>query len=105
PPLGVRGPVRRRTTTIAMPSDALLLLYTDGLVERRTAALEHGLERLRSSVVTSSAESVVMALFAKLVGGEALDDDIAMLAVRRLGSAAVPARPLPETAAVDPAIP
>jgi putative methionine-R-sulfoxide reductase with GAF domain len=95
PPLGVRGPLHRRTTTVPIPPDALLLLYTDGLVERRTASLESGLERLRASTIAGSAESVVMALFAKLVGGDALGDDIAMLAVHRVGSAAVPTQPAP----------
>ena len=92
PPLGVRGPVRRRTTTVPVPPEALLLLYTDGLVERRSTSLESGLERLRASTIAASAESVVMALFARLVGSEALDDDIAMLAVRRSSSAMVPAK-------------
>jgi putative methionine-R-sulfoxide reductase with GAF domain len=91
PPLGVRGRVRRRTTTIPVPPDALLLLYTDGLVERRAASIESGLERLRAATIAAPAESVVMALFATLVGNEALSDDIAMLAVRRTGSAVAPA--------------
>ncbi len=91
PPLGVHGRLHRRTTTVPLPSDALLLLYTDGLVERRSASLESGLERLRSSMIAAPAESAVMALFAKLVGSEALGDDIAMLAVRRVGSSIVPA--------------
>ena len=95
PPLGVRGPLRRRTTTILMPSAALLLLYTDGLVERRTASLDSGLERLRASTIAAPAESAVMALSAKLLGSEALRDDIAMLAVRRVGSAVVPTQPAP----------
>jgi sigma-B regulation protein RsbU (phosphoserine phosphatase) len=97
PPLGVRGPLQRRTSTIDVPPDALLLLYTDGLVERRTASLESNLERLRASMIAGPAESVVMALFAKLVGSEALGDDIAMLAVRRIGSAIVPASRRPDT--------
>jgi serine phosphatase RsbU (regulator of sigma subunit) len=91
PPLGVRGRLRRRTTTIPVPPDALLLLYTDGLVERRAASLESGLERLRAATIAAPAESVVMALFATLVGNEVLSDDIAMLAVRRVGSAVAPA--------------
>jgi hypothetical protein len=95
PPLGVRGPLRRRTTTVPIPPQALLLLYTDGLVERRTASLESGLERLRASMFAGPAEAAVMALFAKLVGTEVLGDDIAMLAARRVGSPLVPAQPAP----------
>jgi serine phosphatase RsbU (regulator of sigma subunit) len=90
PPLGIRAAPRRRTTTVPVPPDSLLLIYTDGLVERRTAPLESGLERLRASMVVAPAESAVMALFAKLVGSEALGDDIAMLAVRRVGNAVLP---------------
>jgi len=100
PPLGVRGPLHRRTTTVPMPPDALLLLYTDGLVERRTASLDSGLERLRASMIAAPADSAVMALFAELVGSESLGDDIAMLAVRRVGTAMVLA---PAGAAEQPA--
>ena len=34
PPIGVRGGLRRRATTITLPPGALLCFYTDGLVER-----------------------------------------------------------------------
>jgi anti-sigma regulatory factor (Ser/Thr protein kinase) len=47
PPLGIgEGPIRSRTLDIA--DGSLLVLYTDGLVEKRGEDIDIGLERLRS---------------------------------------------------------
>ena len=65
-------------------SDALLL-YTDGLVERRGQDLGAGLDRLRVTAQSLSAtppDQLCDLLVADMTGGEALNDDICMLAVR-----------------------
>jgi hypothetical protein len=43
--LGVRADWPRPEAHVTVPAHATLLLYTDGLVERRRSALEHGISR------------------------------------------------------------
>jgi serine phosphatase RsbU (regulator of sigma subunit) len=85
-PVGVPGGLRRRTTTINLPPGALLFFYTDGLVERRGTSLDVSLQRLCELVVAGSVDSVCGKVMARLVGGDAPDDDVAILAVRRQDS-------------------
>ena len=83
PPLGVDSGVRRRTTTVALPRGAALTLFTDGLVERRGEPITVGLEQLRRSLGTGSAEQrCAAAIHAMLAGAEPLDD-VALLVIRR----------------------
>ena len=85
-PIGVPGGLPRRATTITLAPGALLCLYTDGLVERRTSSLEVGLQRLAASVVAGPVDAVCARVMAQLVGHDRPDDDIALLAVRRQDS-------------------
>jgi anti-sigma regulatory factor (Ser/Thr protein kinase) len=82
PPLGVRHAAVRRTTDIELPRGAVLCLYTDGLVERRTVPLDDRLELLRGAVKVDSPEGVCASVMRVLVGAEAPLDDIALLVVR-----------------------
>lgn len=50
PPLGAGGALTRETKTWLLPEGSSLVLYTDGLVERRDASFDVGLEQLRRSV-------------------------------------------------------
>lgn len=63
-----------------------LLLYTDGLVERRGESIDAGLERLARSL--ASAPDELERLSAHVLGladdGSALQDDTALVALRRL---------------------
>jgi PAS domain S-box-containing protein len=54
PPLGFAASFRPRCA--ALPKGATLLLYTDGLVERRYVPLSDGLERLRQACRTAPAD-------------------------------------------------
>jgi serine phosphatase RsbU (regulator of sigma subunit)/anti-sigma regulatory factor (Ser/Thr protein kinase) len=83
PPLGVRLGVHRRTSTVELPPGALLCLYTDGLIERRTVPIDAGLHKLCAAVTTDDAESVCATVMDRLIGREIVDDDVAMLVVRR----------------------
>jgi serine phosphatase RsbU (regulator of sigma subunit)/putative methionine-R-sulfoxide reductase with GAF domain len=49
PLLGVRPDLSRTTFTASLPAESTLLLYTDGLVERRDRDLDDGLALLRDS--------------------------------------------------------
>jgi anti-sigma regulatory factor (Ser/Thr protein kinase) len=60
-----------------------ILLYTDGLIERRTESLTTGLERLRAVAATSaSAEQLCQRIVDQLVPPGGGEDDIAMVALR-----------------------
>ena len=82
PPLGVDAGIKRASTTVTLPAGGVLLLYTDGLVERRDEDLGRGLARLRAAVQPAHPESVCRTVMHSLVG-EAVADDIALLATRR----------------------
>jgi serine phosphatase RsbU (regulator of sigma subunit) len=66
-----------------LPTGSTLLLYTDGLVERRGEDLDDGLQRLVAAVETLTEhdlETFCDALINRL--GDDGQDDIALLAVR-----------------------
>jgi serine phosphatase RsbU (regulator of sigma subunit) len=49
-PIGVDRDVTYPQTTVSVPSGGTLLVFTDGLVERRGESIDAGLERLRTRV-------------------------------------------------------
>lgn len=82
--LGVTTDAERRDHTVDVPADSILLLYTDGLVERRGEDLEEGLERLAASAREHrdlSADAFLDRVLDDLLG-PVLTDDVAALAVR-----------------------
>ncbi len=82
-PLGVgRTTGGRRTTTVGLPPGAVLLCYTDGLIERRDRIIDVGLKALVDVVEPADPETVCSTVMAR-VGQEKPTDDIAILAVRR----------------------
>ncbi|WP_043537485.1 ATP-binding SpoIIE family protein phosphatase [Saccharomonospora cyanea] len=83
-PIGVSSSTQsRHTATVDVPSGASLLLYTDGLVERRHRPLDDGLRLLCEAVRSGPAYLLCAEVMSKLVGSEIPADDIAVLAVRR----------------------
>jgi phosphoserine phosphatase RsbU/P len=83
PPLGVIPEVKRSARTIAFPDEALMLLYTDGLVERRGESLDRGFDRLRATLRLDSAKDVCRQVIHHLVGSHSPEDDVALVAIRR----------------------
>jgi len=82
--LGVDPDLARADHEVQLPPGSGLVLYTDGLVERRGEALQLGLERLRSSlegVQHLSAEEISDRALS-LVGEGAQEDDVALLVLR-----------------------
>ncbi|WP_327287257.1 PP2C family protein-serine/threonine phosphatase [Streptomyces sp. NBC_01198] len=81
--LGVGEEIPRGDAETPLPAGSTLLLYTDGLVERRGEHLDRGMTRLRRDMVSlagARAEDVVGHLM-RSMGADA-DDDIALLALR-----------------------
>ncbi|MFI6228391.1 PP2C family protein-serine/threonine phosphatase [Micromonospora echinospora] len=84
PPLGIgRRQPRRHTTTLDFAPGAVLVSYTDGLVERRGELYDAGVARLMAAVPLAPVETVCATVMATL-DAEHPADDIALLAVRRL---------------------
>ena len=82
--LGVDPDVQRTESVARLDRGATVLLYTDGLVERRDADLDAGLERLRSALVELGPlplDQLCDALLERLVHGRP-DDDVALVALR-----------------------
>jgi serine phosphatase RsbU (regulator of sigma subunit) len=85
-PLGVGDADRAVDVTIELVPGTTVAVYTDGLVERRTAPIDEGLERLRSAVQPAPVEDVCNAVMDELIGDVAVNDDVALLVFRRLPS-------------------
>ncbi|MCQ4041647.1 SpoIIE family protein phosphatase [Streptantibioticus rubrisoli] len=86
PPLGARPEhvPRPQATTTYTPGDTLIL-YTDGLIERRGEDIEVGLTRLTSALATCTgfgADHLADTLLARLDLTGGAGDDIAMVVVR-----------------------
>jgi len=81
-PLGALPNAMYRSQTCPIPTGTVVLLYTDGLVERRREVIDDGLERLR--VLAEGAEHVetLCASLVEHLVPEAPDDDVAFIAVR-----------------------
>jgi serine phosphatase RsbU (regulator of sigma subunit)/anti-sigma regulatory factor (Ser/Thr protein kinase) len=84
PPLGVgSGPIQSRVLDIE--DGSLLVLYTDGLVERRTEDIDVGLQKLRDIFGPGSADQPLEDLCKATLAGVYADqqrDDIALLIAR-----------------------
>jgi anti-sigma regulatory factor (Ser/Thr protein kinase) len=85
PPLGaVADSVYRETSGVVAPGSTLLL-YTDGLVERRDMWLDEGMERLVSECSAASGaapDALLERLLGALVPSGGSHDDVAALAVQ-----------------------
>jgi serine phosphatase RsbU (regulator of sigma subunit)/anti-sigma regulatory factor (Ser/Thr protein kinase) len=92
PPLGVIPGLRRRSSTVDLPPGALLVLYTDGLVERRGETLDKGFERLAPALAAGSAEASCARAIEVMLGDEGTRDDTALLVLRREDPAGDPLR-------------
>lgn len=83
PPLGVLAYTGRSSTAVPVPTGTVMVLYTDGLVERRGELLDAGLEHLVATVTTGHPEAVCNDLVEGLIGSKPPGDDVAIVAVRR----------------------
>jgi PAS domain S-box-containing protein len=85
PPLAVKRLMPRRNTVVRFPVGSVVLLYSDGLVERRNELIDVGLQRLVERVegcVHSTMNELCDRLINRLVSPESQDDDVAVIAAR-----------------------
>ncbi|MEA2124767.1 MAG: hypothetical protein QOI80_1549, partial [Solirubrobacteraceae bacterium] len=102
-PLGCLPDPQYVEDSIALEPGATLLLYTDGLTERRGEDMDAALERLRASLAAHAGEPLP-ALLDRAVrdaGPVAPADDVALVALRFTGAASPSAQQLVFPAALD----
>jgi serine phosphatase RsbU (regulator of sigma subunit) len=86
PLLGLEAGLRRHRHSVVLPPGSTVLLYTDGLIERRDRDLDDGLQALlrsASSQRTDGLEALVRALAEDLLTTEP-DDDTVIFALRTM---------------------
>jgi len=83
-PVGVAPNVRYPATSMKLEPGSTLLLYTDGLVERRGEPLEDGIAKLERVLADAPEplEELCDHVLSALAAEDERDDDIALLAVR-----------------------
>lgn len=80
---------------LELPPGSTLVLYTDGLVERRGLSIQDGLDRLRSLVETlgdAGVDDVCDTLLATMLDRHRVEDDIALLVMRTRAADGSPLR-------------
>jgi sigma-B regulation protein RsbU (phosphoserine phosphatase) len=83
PPLGIESSVARGRVTVELPQGAVLLFYTDGLVERRDRSIDRQLRRLVDTVSAGPPDVVCAAVTRQLLDSPPADD-LAVLCVQRV---------------------
>ncbi|MGQ0824527.1 MAG: ATP-binding SpoIIE family protein phosphatase [Actinomycetota bacterium] len=92
-PLGVAADIEFQEATVQLPAGATLVLYTDGLIERRTESIDDRLELLRR--IAAAGPRDVDELCDRVVNTLLPDgpsDDVALLAVQLCAVASAPDR-------------
>ena len=82
PPLGVLPELEPESASSSLRDGSTLVLYTDGLIERRGELITDGLERLRTAVHDDTPERVCAQLMDAMIGSYVPADDVAVLALR-----------------------
>lgn len=91
PPLGTSPDLQGPEATMQLVPGSTLLLFTDGLIERRGLPLREGMARLRAEATPAAPdlEDFCDHLLSSLMDGE-VRDDVALLAVRPVALAGRP---------------
>jgi anti-sigma regulatory factor (Ser/Thr protein kinase) len=81
-PLGFLSARRGSEASSTLPAGAALVLYTDGLVERRGLSIDVGIDALGRALRDAGGDPTAGGLLATLGAQQGLDDDIALLVAR-----------------------
>jgi PAS domain S-box-containing protein len=89
PPIGILSGVDYQAHAVTIPEGSLLLLYTDGLIERPGQDLGKSLEQLKAAVARApeGAQDLLDALREEF-GADEVPDDVAMVAMSRSANGA-----------------
>ncbi|MGY1825785.1 MULTISPECIES: SpoIIE family protein phosphatase [unclassified Blastococcus] len=82
--LGVDPGTRRRDAQVTLDRGAVVILYSDGLIERRGSDLDHGAARLQAALADLAGhdlDELCDELLARMLPDQP-DDDVALVAVR-----------------------
>ncbi|MFZ0714845.1 SpoIIE family protein phosphatase [Mycobacterium sp.] len=85
-PLAVNRKKSRPQASVVLPPGSTLMLYTDGLVERRNVSLDEGIAHLSATVASGqhlTVDGVADAALRELAPPGGYDDDIAIVVYRR----------------------
>lgn len=85
-PLGLRTDRVRPEARVTLPPRGTLVLYTDGLVERRRQSLDHGIARATTLVEDGSAsalDDLASEIMSRLAPEDGYQDDVALLLYRQ----------------------
>lgn len=85
-PLGIRTDRERPEARVSIPPRSALLLYTDGLVERRRDSLDHGIARAAAAVLEGAEctlEDLASQIMTQMAQGDGYQDDVALLLYRQ----------------------
>jgi serine phosphatase RsbU (regulator of sigma subunit) len=80
PPIGIRGVSYAPSTFTVEPGHGLVL-YSDGLVERRGEAIDDGLDRL-AQTLGSASETPASQIWTAMASGH-IEDDVTIISLRR----------------------
>jgi serine phosphatase RsbU (regulator of sigma subunit)/anti-sigma regulatory factor (Ser/Thr protein kinase) len=83
--LGIRPDWSRPEAHVTLPARATLVLYTDGLVERRRTPIEHGISRVAALVQegrTSELDDLANQIMSQLAPSGGYQDDVALVLYR-----------------------
>jgi serine phosphatase RsbU (regulator of sigma subunit) len=97
-PLGA-GSEARSQEVVVLPSGSMLLWYSDGLVERRDADLDAGLDHLASVAVRldgADPQTWCDTVMEELTGGQRLHDDVVLICLRLRAPVSDPTVPPPD---------
>ena len=86
PPIGVAGPRRRPTVALRLEPGEVMLLYTDGLIERRGTLIDERIARLAAAVAAAPGddpEALADHVLSVMLEGATGRDDVALVALRR----------------------
>lgn len=89
--IGVSSELPRGARTAPFPRGARLVVYTDGLIERRDRPIDEGIQEVAAHLAGIPAHlepaEVIESLIGALIGSRTTEDDVAVLVVEHRGEA------------------